>query len=344
MAFTPGADYDRLGMAARFRAVFFGTPEIAVPALRALLEVSEVVGVVCQPDRPSGRGMRLRPPAVKSAALEHGLEVFQPVRVRTGELEAWVRERSPDVAVVLAYGRILPPGVLTAPRRGCLNLHASLLPRYRGAAPIQWAIIEGETETGVSLMQMDEGLDTGPVLAQRRLDIRPDETAGELAERIAELAAEVTRLDVPRAVAGELEARPQDAERATHARPLTRADEALDFTDSARRLAGRVNGLSPRPGAHALLRRAAAPEASAKLKVLRARPSFDAPGVPPGRVLVRSPRILVGTGDGLLEILEAQLEGRRALAARDLVNGRVLTDGDELVSPPTEPALPSKDP
>src|SRR5690606_6213245 len=144
----------------------------------------QVVGVVSQPDRPAGRGRTLRVPEVKQAALELGLEVFQPERVRDGALERWLRERSPDFALVLAYGRILPPGVLAAPRLGCLNFHASLLPAYRGAAPIQRAIMSGETETGMSLMQMDEGLDTGPVFARRSIPIGPDETGGELTERL----------------------------------------------------------------------------------------------------------------------------------------------------------------
>lgn len=335
MASTPGDDYDRFAMADRFRSVFFGTPDIAVPALRALTEVSEVVGVVCQPDRPSGRGMKLRPPAVKSAALDLGLDVFQPVRVRDGELESWLRERDTEVAVVLAYGRILPRGVLEAPRRGCLNLHASLLPKYRGAAPIQRALMDGERSTGISLMQMDEGLDTGPVLARRDLPIQADETAGELAERLADLAAHVTREEVPRAIRGELAAEPQEHERATHAPPLTRADELLVFDASARSLADRIRGLSPRPGAHALLSRADA-GAPTKLRVLRARPVFESFTTTPGEVLIRSPRILVGTGEGLLEILEAQLEGRRPLPARDLINGRALRDGDRLLTPPLE--------
>ena len=146
------------------RALFFGTPEIAVPALDALCEVADVVGVVCQPDRPAGRGMKLRPPPVKRRALERGLEVVQPTKIRRGPFVEWVQEKQADVALVIAYGRILRSNVLTAPRCGCMNLHASLLPRYRGAAPINWAVVGGESETGVCLMQMDEGMDTGPCL------------------------------------------------------------------------------------------------------------------------------------------------------------------------------------
>src|SRR5689334_11844176 len=157
-----------------FRAVFFGTPAIAVPALGALGEVAEVVGVVTQPDRPAGRGLELQAPAVKQRALELGYEVTQPTKVRSGELREWLRARRPDVLVVLAYGRILPVDVLEVAPRGAINLHASILPRYRGAAPINWAIIRGESETGISLMQMDAGMDTGAVLARHVVNIGPD--------------------------------------------------------------------------------------------------------------------------------------------------------------------------
>lgn len=184
------------------RAIFFGTPDIAVPSLEALREVAEVVAVVCQPDRPAGRGLELRAPPVKERALALGFEVVQPEKVKTPEFAAWVEARKADVALVIAYGRILPKAVLEGPRRGCMNLHASLLPRYRGAAPIQWAIVRGETETGVCLMQMDEGMDTGPVFTRRAIPIGRDETAGELGGRLGRLAAELVREDLPRAVAG----------------------------------------------------------------------------------------------------------------------------------------------
>src|SRR5689334_7222204 len=231
------------------RTVFFGTPELAVPALRELASTTNVLGVVCQPDRPAGRGLELREPAVKRAARELGIEVYQPVKVKTGELAVWVRARQPDVAVVLAYGRILPPAVLAAPRRGCMNLHASLLPRYRGAAPIQWAIMRGETETGIALMQMDEGLDTGPVYSERRTPILGEDDAATLSGKLAELAAVVVREDLPRAVSGELVAIPQDGSLATFAPPLDREHARIDWAASAPVIVNQVRGLSPRPGA-----------------------------------------------------------------------------------------------
>jgi methionyl-tRNA formyltransferase len=231
------------------RAIFFGTPPIAVPSLVALTEVAEVVGVVTQPDRPAGRGMELKAPAVKLAALERGFDVTQPVKVRDGSLRAWLEERKADVLVVLAYGRILPPDILRVAPAGALNLHASLLPRLRGAAPIEWAILRGDSETGVSLMQMDEGLDTGAVLSRHRLAIGAEETGGELSLRIGELAADVVRKDLAAAVAGKFVPEPQDHALATHAPPLTREDGRVDFTQTAASIANRVRALSPRPGA-----------------------------------------------------------------------------------------------
>jgi methionyl-tRNA formyltransferase len=309
------------------RTVFFGTPAIAVPALRALHETTELVGVVCQPDRPAGRGLALREPPVKTAARELGLEAHQPVKVKTGNLHEWLADQRADVAVVLAYGRILPRAVLDAPRRGCMNLHASLLPHYRGAAPINWAIVHGETETGISLMQMDEGLDSGPVYAMRRLSISPEETAGELAERLALLAAEVVRGDLPGAVAGELPAIAQDESQASWA-PLIKAEHTrVDWGRSAPDIVNLVRGMAPRPGAHTVVR-------GKNLRLYATRAGSEGVEGPPGTVHITERRaIVVQAGEGCVEILRAQLEGRKALDARDLVNGRALREGDLLESP-----------
>lgn len=305
------------------RAVFFGTPAIAVPALRALAEVAEIVGVVCQPDRPAGRGLHLQPPAVKVAALELGFEVHQPVKVRTGTLDQWLAERTPDVALVMAYGRILPPAVLAAPRRGCMNLHASLLPRWRGAAPINWAIAHGDTESGVCLMQMDEGLDTGPVYARLSVAIGPEQTAGELAEQLAATAAQLVRQSLSSAVDGVLDAVPQEHEHATHAPPLQRADGALSFAKPSRDLVNLVRALSPRPGAHTLLNGKALKVAQARLSTL---PTFGEPGL----VRILGKQVFVSTVDGAFELCRAQLEGRKELPAIDLAHGRALKEGDVL--------------
>src|SRR5690349_16132140 len=235
------------------RAVFFGTPQIAVPALRALTQVAEVAAVVCQPDRPSGRGLKVAAPPVKEAALELGLSVHQPTKVRTGELATWLREKHADVALVMAYGRILPVDVLSAARRGAMNLHASLLPKYRGAAPINWAIVNGETQTGISLMQMDEGLDTGPVYSRHALDLSDSEKAGSLAERIDTLGAHVVRADLAAAVDGKLTAEPQDPALASHAPLIERQHLQVDWGRAALEIARLVRGMAPRPGAFTLL-------------------------------------------------------------------------------------------
>ncbi|HTQ02375.1 MAG TPA: methionyl-tRNA formyltransferase [Polyangiaceae bacterium] len=300
-----------------FRAVFFGTPAIALPSLRTLGEIAEVVGVVTQPDRPRGRGLELQAPEVKTLALELGLDVTQPAKVRTGELRDWLRARRPDVLVVLAYGRILPNDVLEVAPHGAINLHASLLPRYRGAAPIAWSIIRGETETGVSLMRMDAGMDTGPVLSRHALSIGEDETAGELTVRLGELAAAVLRQDLPRALTGELTPEPQDEARATLAPPLERDLGRLDFTRPARELKNLVRGLAPRPGAYTTVGAKTLRVASVGLS------EASRPG-PPGTVHVESGVPWVATGVGSLEIVSAQLEGKRVASGRDLVNGRVL--------------------
>lgn len=304
------------------RAVFFGTPQIAVPALRALTEVAEVAAVVCQPDRPSGRGLKVTPPPVKEAATELGLDVHQPTKVRTGELATWLREKHADVALVMAYGRILPGDVLSAARRGAMNLHASLLPKYRGAAPINWAIIRGETETGVSLMQMDEGLDTGPVYSRHALPISATETGGSLTERIANLAAQVVRSDLAAAVEGRLQAEPQDEALATHAPLIEREHLRIDWARPALDIARLVRGMSPRPGAFTLV-------SDKTLRVLDARPEAGPmpPGAVPGTVSVLGKRALVATGAGTIELLVAQAEGKKALPALDLINGRVLIEG-----------------
>lgn len=307
-----------------FRSLFLGTPEIAVPALEALAEISDLAAVVCQPDRPAGRGLALRPPPIKRAAMRLGVPVLQPKRVRSDDFARWMREQQADVAVVMAYGRILPPAVLAAPRLGCVNLHASILPRYRGAAPINWAIVRGETETGISLMQMDEGCDTGPVFSVHRLPIGPDETAGELYQRLAELGARVVRADLPRLVAGELKAVPQDERAATHAPMLTREDGRIDWSQDVATVYDRVRGMTPWPGAHTTLD-------GKRFKILAARRDDEPTGEPPGTIVAVGDAVVVACGQGALKILSGQLEGKKALSARELTNGRQLAPGMRFV-------------
>jgi methionyl-tRNA formyltransferase len=303
------------------RAVFFGTPDIAVSALDALSEIATVVAVVCQPDRPAGRGLELKAPAVKARALALGLEVTQPTKVRTPEFAAWLASLEADVALVMAYGRILPKGVLDAPKKGCMNLHASLLPKYRGAAPITWAVVDGETESGVSLMQMDEGMDTGPVFSQHRVPLGPDMSAGELSSALAACAADVVRTDLARAVAGELHATPQDESRATHARMLDKADGKIDFEKTAKAVHDHVRGMTPWPGAFTTL--------GGKLfKVLETRLLEVPAGGAPGTVVMASKSgVEIACGSGRIALVRGQLEGKKPLAATDLVAGRALAEG-----------------
>ena len=313
--------------------MFFGTPAIAVPALRALSQSAEVCAVVCQPDRAAGRGLALQAPAVKVEALRLGLEVIQPQKLRDGALAAFIVDKNVDVALVMAYGRILPRDVLEAPRLGCLNLHASLLPEYRGAAPIQRCLMDGRTETGLCLMQMDEGLDTGDVLTERRLPIGPDENYQELSDRLAELAAEMTHTDLAHFIRGELTPKPQDPARATHAKPLTPEDQILDFALPASALKDRIRALAPKPGAASFVHRP--PGRARRLRILQARVEPHGPIAggedPAGQVRVDDHRIFVRAGVAWLELLVGQVEGRTVLPAADLVRGRALQTGDRLL-------------
>lgn len=302
------------------RSIFFGTPALAVPALRALARVTDVRAVVCQPDKPVGRSSALEPPPVKVAAQELGVAVHQPTKVRVPEFAAWVREQQADFALVLAYGRILVPDVLAAPRRGCLNLHASILPKYRGAAPIQWAVARGETETGITLMQMDAGLDTGPMLAVRRLPIGENETAGELAVRMGELAAAMVEDEVLAAGRGELAATPQDDAASTLAPILKKEDGVVDFDRPARLVHAHVRGMTPWPGAST--------KAGGKgFKLLETRVATDWKPDAPGTVRVWGKRVTIACAEGAIEVVRGQIEGRKPLSALELVGGRAIGDG-----------------
>ena len=303
------------------RAIFFGTPDFAVPSLRALSEVAEVTLVVTQPDRRAGRGMKLTPPAVKVAAEAMGLPVIQPRKVRTEKFAQRLRDERADVGLVVAYGRILPLPVLSAPRLGMLNVHGSLLPKYRGAAPIQWAIVRGETETGVCLMQMDEGMDTGPELSRRSVPIGPDDDAGLLWERLSQLGGTIVREDLPRFLAGELSPVPQDDAAATTAPVLTRADGEVDWTRPAAEVHDLVRGMTPWPGAYTFLR-------GKRVKLHRTCvAATDGRAGEPGQVTVADPHgIEVACGQGVLSLRELQLAGKKRMNAAQVCAGRLLGD------------------
>ncbi len=303
------------------RVVYFGTAEFAVPALEAV--ASDVVLVVSQPDRPTGRGLSLRPSPVKEAALRLGLPVATPERCRAPEFIDEIRALEADVNLVAAYGQILPKALLEAAKRGSVNLHGSILPRYRGAAPIQRSIQAGDTFTGVSLMQMDEGMDTGDVIATELVSISPDDTAGDLTARLAEIAARLAQGWLPLISAGDTPRTPQDPELATHA-PKVKKDEArLHPTMKAEEAYNRFRAFTPNPGAFA-------ETTKGTLRVTRARLM---PGVSPGLGVVAYVKheLVVGFAEGSINLLEVQPTGKRKMSGPAFANGARISVGDRLV-------------
>jgi len=299
------------------RVVFLGTPEFAVPTVEALARAGhEILAVVAQPDRPAGRGQALKVPATKAWAEARGVPVLQPEKVRDGALAAALGALRPDLLVVTAYGRILGRDLLTLAPLGAVNVHASLLPRWRGAAPIQWAVAAGDRETGVTVMQMDEGLDTGDMLLVRTAAIGAEETAEALAPRLAALGGEAIVEALPLLAAGSLVPVRQPVAAVTLAPILEKADGRLDFTRPATELACRVRGFTPWPGTFTSV-------GGKGLKVHRAAPLDGAPGDgPPGTARVVDGALRVACGGGTaLGLLEVQPEGRKRMAVRDFVNG-----------------------
>lgn len=306
----------------KLRVVFMGSPEFAVPCLEVLLGTEEVVAVVTQPDKPAGRGLGLTPPPVKVRAQAAGVPVWQPTSVRKPPFADELRALGADLAVVVAYGKILPPEVLAAPRLGCVNVHASLLPKYRGAAPIQWAIIRGERETGVTLMQMDAGMDTGPMLLKRTLPIDEQVTAGELHARLAPLGAQVLAEGLARLKRGELHPEPQDDAQATMAPMLTKETGRVDFAQGARAVRDLVRGCDPWPTAYTTL-------GGETLKLFR--PKVVSGAGEPGLVVgADRDGLLVGCGDGVVAFGELQLPGKKRMPAGALLAGRPIPRGTRL--------------
>jgi methionyl-tRNA formyltransferase len=299
------------------RIVFAGTPGFAVPCLRAAAGRGEVVAVYTQPDRPAGRGRQLAPSPVKVEALARGLPVFQPENFKAAEAREALRALQPDLIVVVAYGLILPQAVLDIPRLGCWNVHASLLPRWRGAAPIQRAIEAGDTETGVCLMQMEKGLDTGPVLLSLATPISPEDTGGSLHDRLAALGAEVLADGLKLVRAGMRPVpQPQPAEGVTYAHKLDKAEARLDWSLPAEVLANRVRAFDPWPVAEAEL-------AGERLRIHAARAVSGESGRAPGTVLAAGRDGLdVACGQGSLRLLRVQREGGRPVAIADYLNAR----------------------
>jgi methionyl-tRNA formyltransferase len=298
------------------RLVFMGTPEFAVPVLKALVGQYQVVAVVTQPDRVAGRGRRAKSPPVKKTALAHDLPVLQPPSLRQSEAAAELRELVPDVIVVAAFGQILPPDVLAIPPYGCVNVHASLLPRYRGAAPIAAAILAGEEQTGVTLMLMDEGMDTGPILAQAECEIETHDTTGSLSVKLAHLGADLLLETLPRWLEGQIAAQPQDDGLATYCQTTTKKDGLLDWSLPATDLWLRVRAYHPWPGTYTYWQ-------GKLLKILRARPvTIDLSGEELGRVISLDDRVAVVTGTDALLLEEVQLAGKKAMAVQEFIRGQ----------------------
>lgn len=313
----------------RLRVVFMGTAPLSCESLRALLAVPnefEVVTVVSQPDRARGRDLKLQPSAVKILAEEAGLPLLQPERARDPGFIESLAGLQPSICAVAAYGQILPPALLELPRYGCLNVHTSLLPKYRGAAPIQWAIINGEKETGVTIMRMDAGLDTGDVLAQASTTIDSTDNSLTLHDRLARMGGELLVSTIPKYVSGSLRPQAQDHSKATHARKVTKEDGLIRWEEPATAIWNRLRGLVPWPGVytHALV---GGQPTMLKIWEARVMPGSGAPG----RILsVSKQGILVACGSDGLEITAVQHEGSRRMSVRDFLAGHSLQPGDRL--------------
>jgi methionyl-tRNA formyltransferase len=307
---------------APLRIIFMGTPDFAVASLSGLLQgPDQIVAVVTQPDRPKGRGKKLSPPPVKVLAESRGVPVLQPLKIRTEAFRDELAAFAPDLVVVAAYGRILPPSLLTLAPLGCINVHGSLLPRHRGAAPIQWAVINGDKEVGVTIIQMDEGMDTGDILLTRAIPADPEETAGSLFIRLADLGRDTLLEAIARLKAGDLAATLQDHSLATAAPMLKKEDGIIDWSLPARELHCRIRGLDPWPAASCAINgqrfRLFSPEVIHK----------DSPAAPGTLVLADREGLLIATGHNMLLIREIQPEGKKRMPASAFLCGHALPAG-----------------
>lgn len=303
------------------RIVFMGTPEFAVPSLEALVKAEQVVGIVTQPDRPKGRGQVLTPSPVKLIAQREHIPILQPTKMKDPDFLAALAAWKPDLIAVAAFGRILPPVILSLPPKGCINVHGSLLPKYRGAGPIQWAIINGETETGITTMLMDEGMDTGAMLLQEKISIDPDDTAGSLSPRLAEVGGRLLVETIAKLKAGTLVPRSQDPGQATLAPLLKKEDGAIDWTLPARTIGNRIRGLTPWPGAYTFLK-------ADRWVIWRAVATNHTTSLAPGLVeAVTKDAIHVATGQGILAINELQPANSRRMPVAQYLAGHAVQVG-----------------
>jgi len=311
------------------RIVFMGTPEFAVPSLDALLKSGDdVVGIVTQPDRPKGRGQVLTFSPVKQVALRESIPILQPTKMKDPEFLASLTAWKPDVIAVAAFGRILPPVILSLPPNGCINVHGSLLPKYRGAGPIQWAIINGETETGITTMLMDEGMDTGAMLLQEAIPIEPHDTAGSLSPKLAELGGRLLVQTIAQLKTGSIVPRPQDHTKATMAPLLKKEDGVLDWSLPAQSIANRIRGLTPWPGAYTFF-------GSDRWTIIKAVSSAEQSRETPGRIVaVTKDAITVSTGEDSLTLLDIQPANSRRMTVAQYLAGHAVQIGQVLSSQP----------
>ena len=306
------------------RLAFLGTPAFAVPTLAKCVEAGhEVLAVVTQPDRPRGRGQQAAPPPVKEAAAQFGLPVFQPERIRRPEAVEYLRNLSLDAMVVVGYGQIIPQSVIDLAPLGIINVHGSLLPKYRGAGPIQWAILNGETRTGVTTMRIDAGLDTGDMLLKADTGIGPDETAVELGKRLAAMGADLLVKTLTGLAAGTIVPEKQDATQATYAPLLKKEDGSIDWARPAAAIHNQIRGLQPWPGAYTTFR-------GQTLHVWKAGVRDQGSGIRDAGGILRLRPLVVQCGEGALELMDVQLEGRKRISASDFVNGQRVTENETL--------------
>ena len=306
------------------RIVFMGTPDFAVPSLRALCESGyDVVGVFCQPDRPKGRGHKLAACPVKEEAMRRGIPVFQPERIKREEGVAQLRTLAPDLCVTAAFGQLLSQEILDIPTMGTINVHSSLLPRHRGSAPINWAVMMGDTATGVTTMFTDRGMDTGDMLLRRQTPIGEKETAGELSDRLAQMGAELLIETLRALEAGTLVRTPQSPDEATYEPKLDKETGRVDFSRTAREIDCLVRGATPWPGAFTTL------EGGETMKIMEVRRVSDAPSGEPGRIIAADSRsgLVVACGDGDLELVQIQMPGAKRMNARDYLRGHTIETG-----------------
>jgi methionyl-tRNA formyltransferase len=309
-------------MKKKAKIIFMGTPEFAVPALKALYKSNQNVAlVVTQPDRPKGRGRKIIPPPVKEVAINLRYELNQPSSIRTVEFANRIENHKPDIIVVVAFGHIIPKNILAIPKIAVINIHASLLPKYRGPAPIQWAIINGETETGVTTMLMDEGLDTGDILLSSKIKIFSDDTSGTLHDRLANLSADVLIQTIERIEAGNIRPISQDHSQATYAPLLKKNDGRMNWEMPAQTLEAFIRGMTPWPGAFTF-------HGKKRLKIFKAIPIIIDAVEPPGTVIKRFPdELCVATGKGALSVIEIQGESGKRLLIKEFLQGYKIAPG-----------------